>query len=390
MNKLALIVLGWVVLGMNAQAASFDCGKASTKVEHLICDNAELSKLDDELAVAYKLALKDPAQTESIKQTQRQWLKLRNGCDDAGCVKRAYEGRSNILDKSEQSKETVKSDDVAISAQTNKAKLSEQEYPHKSPKLRYTYCDRNKPELYCDGQTGKGYTVCDAYLKHLQSLTRPPTCEAPIPPSFKQPDWEEMDVTQHLDLAYQAEGLFLKKFGGYKHPDFDTWRQSFLQEIKEGKIDPRMRKTKVTPNDKGEATILAYTRDRASCHKFYEWETRRKIQKEPLPPYPISYWVGQGDVHFILTDDEPHALQVIIGMASRTQMDLLLYAGRPYLVYILEPLAPIYKGIGSNVRDANTSSIIIYSFDQRLPDRVRLNLDLNHYLADSFCQFTPY
>ncbi len=31
------------------QAASFDCGKAGTKVEKLICADAELSKLDEKL-----------------------------------------------------------------------------------------------------------------------------------------------------------------------------------------------------------------------------------------------------------------------------------------------------------------------------------------------------
>jgi hypothetical protein len=31
MNKLALMVLGWIVLGVTAQGASFDCGKAQSR-----------------------------------------------------------------------------------------------------------------------------------------------------------------------------------------------------------------------------------------------------------------------------------------------------------------------------------------------------------------------
>jgi uncharacterized protein len=98
MNKLALIVFGWVVLGMNAQGASFECGKAQTKVEHLICDNASISKLDDELAVSYKAALHNKTQADAIKKAQKQWMKdARNVCADVGCLKTAYQARIHEL-----------------------------------------------------------------------------------------------------------------------------------------------------------------------------------------------------------------------------------------------------------------------------------------------------
>ena len=38
----------------SASAASFDCKKASTNIEHAICNDPELSKLDQEIAVAFK------------------------------------------------------------------------------------------------------------------------------------------------------------------------------------------------------------------------------------------------------------------------------------------------------------------------------------------------
>jgi uncharacterized protein len=77
----------------NVQAASFDCAKASTKVEKIICDNPEISMLDDELSASYKTALQDDKQADSIKHAQKQWMKERNGCADADCVQRAYEAR---------------------------------------------------------------------------------------------------------------------------------------------------------------------------------------------------------------------------------------------------------------------------------------------------------
>jgi len=85
------------LFAVSAQGASFDCGKAKTKVEHLICDDAEISKLDEELNESYKAALKDKAQAASIKQAQKLWIKGRNRCTDAACVRGAYQKRISEL-----------------------------------------------------------------------------------------------------------------------------------------------------------------------------------------------------------------------------------------------------------------------------------------------------
>jgi uncharacterized protein len=74
------------------QAASFDCAKARTKIEKLICANEELSKLDEALAAAYAVALKSPDPT-ILKAEHQAWLKLRSTCMDVTCIKRAYENR---------------------------------------------------------------------------------------------------------------------------------------------------------------------------------------------------------------------------------------------------------------------------------------------------------
>jgi len=87
MKQITLIVFGWLVLSCAVHAASFDCAKAGSKVEHLICDNAEISKLDEELNVAYKTALQDEKPADAIKRAQKQWMKARNSCADAACVK---------------------------------------------------------------------------------------------------------------------------------------------------------------------------------------------------------------------------------------------------------------------------------------------------------------
>ncbi len=104
MKRMTWVVLGWLVLSVTAQAASFDCAKAQSIVEHLICDNPEISKLDEELNAAYKTALQDVDPTDSIRQAQKQWMKERNGCVDAVCVTSSYITRLALLRSSRSGK----------------------------------------------------------------------------------------------------------------------------------------------------------------------------------------------------------------------------------------------------------------------------------------------
>jgi uncharacterized protein YecT (DUF1311 family) len=87
----------FIALAVPAEAASFDCAKAGTKVERIICDTPEISKLDDELAQSYKAALQDQTKAEQIRQAQKQWMKERDGCVVADCVKVSYRNRISAL-----------------------------------------------------------------------------------------------------------------------------------------------------------------------------------------------------------------------------------------------------------------------------------------------------
>ena len=53
-------------LASGAHSASFDCQKAKSVNERLICEDAELSKLDDELAFAYKEALRKSSNPKEL------------------------------------------------------------------------------------------------------------------------------------------------------------------------------------------------------------------------------------------------------------------------------------------------------------------------------------
>lgn len=80
--------------GSTSTSPSFDCSKATTPVEKLICTNPELSKLDIGLAEMYKEAV---SKDRSIRDDQRAWNVEKNKCTDADCLKSAYEDRISEL-----------------------------------------------------------------------------------------------------------------------------------------------------------------------------------------------------------------------------------------------------------------------------------------------------
>lgn len=102
-SPLCLKLMVGIILSMlspltTAQAASFDCGKAASEVEKIICSNDELSRLDESLSKAYLQALNRPDIKMQTIESQRQWLKKeRNACKNGECIKNAYETRIKEL-----------------------------------------------------------------------------------------------------------------------------------------------------------------------------------------------------------------------------------------------------------------------------------------------------
>jgi len=73
---------------------SFDCAKAGSVIEQLICKDDALARLDVQLAQAYKAAARQVSDKGQLKAEQLDWLKnRRNKCSTAVCVLSAYEDR---------------------------------------------------------------------------------------------------------------------------------------------------------------------------------------------------------------------------------------------------------------------------------------------------------
>ena len=74
-----------------AAAASFPCEKAQTRIEKAICADAEVSALDEYLGRYYSAARATLREAAScLAADQKQWLGLRNACQDAACLKKTY------------------------------------------------------------------------------------------------------------------------------------------------------------------------------------------------------------------------------------------------------------------------------------------------------------
>jgi uncharacterized protein len=74
------LVLFLAVVAHPVRAASFDCAKASSASERLICGDAKLSEIDGKLDTLYRerIALLSPRGADLLRQSQRSWLTFAN------------------------------------------------------------------------------------------------------------------------------------------------------------------------------------------------------------------------------------------------------------------------------------------------------------------------
>ena len=92
-----------VALAGPAAAASFDCAKAGTAVEKMICAEPELGALDERLAAAFTALGVENTGNEWGRRAprsddQRRWLReVRDRCADAACLRKAYTDRIAVL-----------------------------------------------------------------------------------------------------------------------------------------------------------------------------------------------------------------------------------------------------------------------------------------------------
>ena len=103
MTKMLLGTLALMPLLASAATPSFDCTKAHSAAEQLVCQDAGLAALDNELAALYPKAMSQLSaeQQKTEKAMQRGWIKGRNECgkesDSRQCVEESYQLRITEL-----------------------------------------------------------------------------------------------------------------------------------------------------------------------------------------------------------------------------------------------------------------------------------------------------
>lgn len=102
LKKLIPIVL--FAMASTAQAASFDCSKATSLIEQKICASKHLSWLDKTVSETYETELSREDAASSIRSAQRIWLASRNRCADSICLETRYEERISALACDKQSR----------------------------------------------------------------------------------------------------------------------------------------------------------------------------------------------------------------------------------------------------------------------------------------------
>ncbi len=196
-------ILAPIILAPTAYPASFDCTRAMSRVEKLICGDAELSRLDEEMKTAYQQASQNAADPVGLRAEQKQWLGLRDFCKDAGCVNQVYRARLASLYSMIQ-----------------------------ASKPCFRLLERKWPEV-----ASGHYPVCVDLLKSMNTYcSYLPLCEWKVDPfitSLSVPQWEELDPREHLKLIqhmYQGQSDFQAPEEQWEPIPPDT-----LRNIHEGK-----------------------------------------------------------------------------------------------------------------------------------------------------------
>lgn len=106
------IAIGLLLVSSSVSAASFDCSKAFSDVEKLICNTPSLSNADDELYVDYLQAKVITGNSDDFKKLVKQSWKLREkNCKTEECLLGWYKQSSDLYRNISSSKEKTADND---------------------------------------------------------------------------------------------------------------------------------------------------------------------------------------------------------------------------------------------------------------------------------------
>lgn len=302
------------MLPLPAHAASFDCAKAATKVEHIICDNPKLSVLDDKLGKTYQdvMGKANDEQKQRLTTEQKHWLKYtRNVCAKEPCFKHAYWSRLAELETFFEPKSPL--------------------YEHEADKaeaIRQVLA--SAPLYYSAGTDGVAYQFCNQIFDDLK----------------------QMNGIRFVDPIVQTQS--------YEDPALDSWK-------KQCKSDQPIHFNYVCD---GRFSVL-YEKDIPELMKNVSAECGAGYGLPPFKLFELPSLQSDGEKHYVFYSDDdygpmnqdwskPHA-----GGASKAGFDKLIFPSCKHLGSFRQPRGRARNG-------PNYNSVITYRGQHYLMDLYKM------------------
>lgn len=186
---------------------SFECGNATNRVEHLICDNSSLGRYDRILSEAYQNARELVDDPKKLKETQRDWLKMRNRCETIDCLREIYWDR------------IVKLRDINFRSRTGQYKISNG-WPTGVRNHIYTLPEEEKQKCRVLGK-----------MLALEKMSKPARCEI-VDNHEKRKDigveWLKVSDEEALNFAKTVR----EQKSGVNNSWSEEVKQGILKDIK--------------------------------------------------------------------------------------------------------------------------------------------------------------
>lgn len=260
--KFALLIVIMFCLSVGslhaAGAASFECEKAKTWVEKLICEDENLADLDRKMSASYKelISFLSAQDKTEVKKNQIEWLKTR---DRACNLIKIDEAVRNYLDSYYSER---------IAELKDWEQYTKDEGVKKGSKPWELTCWRRQPIMDPDLAAMGGITgnddICRIYEQVLETMCEPPEkmrCTYNLPSNeirFRKPVWVQMNSKEYPelidDLAFGKEHN--KTTLREKDPDF-------IKAYTEGQI--KLVKTVVDIDNDGHLETIVKMSWRQNC-----------------------------------------------------------------------------------------------------------------------------
>lgn len=202
-----LIALLLGIAALPAQGASFDCAKAATWVEQVLCEDDGLGDLDERLATAYQSAREatqaEPAAAERLLSEQKAWLAERDGCTVLPCLRRLYERRIAVLVGSGPGSQTVALGQQAV----------QESAPHVSIEAVYPVLPGEGPTVAAANQEIRG--LVDAIIRDFRGEAGEYAGGSDTEDEgWAGPDWS---LTIDYDPPHLTDRYLAIPFSGYEY-----------------------------------------------------------------------------------------------------------------------------------------------------------------------------